>query len=183
MSLNRYPSDPYDRIWDADEDYAPSHVSTGFNLLVGFSSSSIQESPPAAVLQTARVLARRDVMTYNFPVDTLADYYIVLYFAGILPVSPTFEVLINGDIAESNFTVRSSEAGALYFTWKGIKSLNITIKSIKFYPQVNALEVYEILDIPPETSSTTGIMPFPLGSADLIILSNWTELTSFTRSS
>ncbi|KAH9784863.1 putative LRR receptor-like serine/threonine-protein kinase [Citrus sinensis] len=151
----RYPSDPYDRIWDADEDYAPSHVSTGFNLLVGFSSSSIQESPPAAVLQTARVLARRDVMTYNFPVDTLADYYIVLYFAGILPVSPTFEVLINGDIAASNYTVRSSEAGALYFTWKGIKSLNITIKSIKFYPQVNALEVYEILDIPPETSSTT----------------------------
>lgn len=151
----RYPSDPYDRIWDADEDYAPFHVSTGFNLLVGFSSSSIQESPPAAVLQTARVLARRDVMTYNFPVDTLADYYIVLYFAGILPVSPTFEVLINGDIAASNYTVRSSEAGALYFTWKGIKSLNITIKSIKFYPQVNALEVYEILDIPPETSSTT----------------------------
>lgn len=160
MSLNRYPSDPYDRIWDADEDYAPSHVSTGFNLLVGFSSSSIQESPPAAVLQTARVLARRDVMTYNFPVDTLADYYIVLYFAGILPVSPTFEVLINGDIAASNYTVRSSEAGALHFTWKGIKSLNITIKSIRFYPQVNALEVYEILDIPPETSSTTGTCHF-----------------------
>lgn len=151
----RYPSDPYDRIWDADEDYAPFHVSSGFNLLVSFSSSNIQESPPAAVLQTARVLARRDVMTYNFPVDTLGDYHIVLYFAGILPVSPTFEVLINGDIAESNYTVRSSEAGALYFTWRGIKSLNITIKSISFYPQVNALEVYEILDIPPETSSTT----------------------------
>ncbi|KAJ4728483.1 putative Kinase [Melia azedarach] len=151
----RYPSDPYDRIWDADEDYAPFHVSRGFNTLVSLSFSGIQESPPAAVLQTARVLARRDVMTYNFPLDTLGDYYIVLYFAGILPVSPTFDILINGDVAESNYTVSNSETSALYFNRKGIKSLNITIRSIRFNPQVNALEVYEIVDIPPETSSTT----------------------------
>ncbi|KAK0583416.1 hypothetical protein LWI29_036747 [Acer saccharum] len=152
----RYPEDPYDRIWDADEDYAPFHLSSGFNTLVSLtSSSSIQESPPAAVLQNARVLARKDALTYNFPLDMLGDYYIVLYFAGILPVSPTFSVLINGDVAESNYTVRSSESGALYLTRKGIKSLNITIKSISFNPQVNALEVYEIIEIPSEASSTT----------------------------
>ncbi|KAK2649246.1 hypothetical protein Ddye_016735 [Dipteronia dyeriana] len=152
----RYPEDLYDRIWDADEDYAPFHLSSGFNILVSLtSSSSIWESPPAAVLQNARVLARKDALTYNFPLDMLADYYIVLYFAGILPVSPTFSVLINGDVAESNYTVRSSESGALYLTRKGIKNLNITIKSISFYPQVNALEVYEIIEIPSEASSTT----------------------------
>ncbi|TXG63986.1 hypothetical protein EZV62_010980 [Acer yangbiense] len=152
----RYPEDPYDRIWDADEDYAPFHLSSGFNTLVNLtSSSSIQESPPAAVLQNARVLARKDALTYNFPLDMLGDYYIVLYFAGILPVSPTLSVLINGDVAESNYTVRSSESGALYLTRKGIKSLNITIKSISFNPQVNALEVYEIIEIPSEASSTT----------------------------
>lgn len=154
---NRYPEDPYDRIWDADEDYAPFHLSSGFNTLVSLtSSSSIRESPPAAVLQNARVLARKDALTYNFPLDMLGDYYIVLYFAGILPVSPTFSVLINGDVAESNYTVRSSESGALYLTRKGIKSLNITVKSISFNPQVNALEVYEIIEIPSEASSTTG---------------------------
>ncbi|KAL5794798.1 hypothetical protein ACOSP7_003392 [Xanthoceras sorbifolium] len=152
----RYPQDMYDRIWDADEDYAPLHVSSGFNFLVNLSSSpSIRESPPEAVLQNARVLARRDALTYNFPLDTFGDYYIVLYFAGILPVSPTFSVLINGDVAESNYTVRSSEAGALYLTRNGIKSLNITIKIISFNPQVNALEVYEIIEIPSEASSTT----------------------------
>lgn len=99
-------------------------------------------------------------MTYNFPLDTLGDYYIVLYFAGILPVSPTFDILINGDVAESNYTVSTSETSALYFNRKGIKSLNITIRSIRFNPQVNALEVYEIVDIPPETSSTTGAISF-----------------------
>ncbi|KAJ0113769.1 hypothetical protein Patl1_01597 [Pistacia atlantica] len=151
----RYPLDPYDRIWDADKNFVPFHVSTGFNTQASFSFSSIQESPPVAVLQTARVLARRDVLTYNFPLDTLGDYFIVLYFAGIIPVSPTFNVLINGDVAESNYTVRSSEAGALYFNWKAIKTLNITIKSISFYPLVNAIEVYEIVGIPLEVSSTT----------------------------
>ncbi|KAJ0054598.1 hypothetical protein Pint_01555 [Pistacia integerrima] len=151
----RYPLDPYDRIWDADKNFVPFHVSTGFNTQASFSFSSIQESPPVAVLQTARVLARRDVLTYNFTLDTLGDYFIVLYFAGIIPVSPTFNVLINGDVAKSNYTVRSSEAGALYFTWKAIKTLNITIKRISFYPLVNALEVYEIVDIPLEVSSTT----------------------------
>lgn len=153
----RYPLDPYDRIWDADQSFSPFHVSTGFKIqLARFNASSLKEDLPADILQTARVLARRDVLTYNLSLDTLADYYIILYFAGILPVFPSFDILINGDVAQSNYTVRSSEVGALYFTQRGIKSLNITLKSISFYPQVNAIEVYEILDIPEEASSTTG---------------------------
>uniref|UniRef100_A0A6M2EUX4 Protein kinase domain-containing protein n=1 Tax=Populus davidiana TaxID=266767 RepID=A0A6M2EUX4_9ROSI len=48
-----------------------------------------------------------------------------------------------------------SEAGALHLTQKGIENLNITLKSISFYPQINAIEVYEIVDIPLEASSTT----------------------------
>ncbi|XP_021678166.2 probable LRR receptor-like serine/threonine-protein kinase At5g48740 isoform X2 [Hevea brasiliensis] len=151
----RYPLDPYDRIWDADENYTPFHVSIGFNKLLSFNLSSLSENPPLAVLQTARVLARRKVLTYNLALDTLGDYYIVLYFAGILPVSPSFDIFINGDIAQSNYTVTMSEASALYLTRKGIKSLNITLKSISFYPQINAIEVYEVVDIPSEASSTT----------------------------
>ncbi|KDP26385.1 hypothetical protein JCGZ_17543 [Jatropha curcas] len=152
----RYPLDPFDRIWDADQNYTPFHVSSGFNKLLSFSNlSSVRENPPVSVLQTARVLARRHVLTYNLVLDTLADYYIVLYFAGILPVSPSFDVLINGDIAESDYTVKMSEASALYLTRKGIKNLNITLRSITFYPQINGIEVYQIVDIPLEASSTT----------------------------
>jgi hypothetical protein len=65
--------DPYDRIWDADQSYTPFHVSSGFNFLLGFNLSSVIESPPPAVLQTARVLARTDVLTYNLPLDALGD--------------------------------------------------------------------------------------------------------------
>ncbi|KAA8550630.1 hypothetical protein F0562_002314 [Nyssa sinensis] len=133
----------------------PLHLSAGFNNQLSFNLSSLQESPPSTVLQTARVLARKDVLTYNFPLDVLGDYYMVLYFAGILPVSPSFDVLINGDVMQSNYTVKSSELSALYFTRKGIKNLNITLKNVSFYPQVNAIEVYEIVDIPVESSSTT----------------------------
>lgn len=152
----RYPLDPYDRIWDADQNFTPSHVSTGFKIQRNFNLSTLRESPPAAVLETARVLARREVLTYNLPLDTLADYYIVLYFAGIVPVSPLFDLLINGDLVQSNYTVNLSEVSALYFTRKEIKSLNITLKSITYYPQINAIEVYQIVDIPLEASSTTG---------------------------
>ncbi|XVE72758.1 hypothetical protein DITRI_Ditri11bG0064300 [Diplodiscus trichospermus] len=151
----RYPVDPFDRIWDADQSYIPFHVSSAFDIILGFNLSSQKESPPLDVLRTARVLAREDVLHYNLPLDTLGNYYIVLYFAGILPVSPSFDILINGNVQQSEFTVRTSEASTLYFTQKGITSLDIAFKSIRFYPQINAFEVYEIVDIPPEASSTT----------------------------
>ncbi|KAG2716773.1 hypothetical protein I3843_03G144600 [Carya illinoinensis] len=151
----RYPVDPYDRIWDNDQNFMPLHLSTGFTIQRSLDLSSLREAPPAAVLQSARVLARRNVLTYNLPLDTLGDYSIFLYFAGILPVSPTFDVFINGDVVKSNYTVKISNVSALYITQKGIKSLNLTLKSITYYPQINAIEVYEIVDIPPEASSTT----------------------------
>lgn len=131
-------------------------MSGGFKLQGGFNLSSLREDPPASVLQTARILARRNVLTYNLPLDTLGDYYIVLYFAGIVPVSPSFDILINGEVSQSNYTIKASDASALYFMQKDIRSLNITLKRIRYYPQVNAIEVYEIVDIPLETSSTTG---------------------------
>lgn len=151
----RYPLDPYDRIWAADQNFTPFHVSTGFKIQRNFNLSTLRESPPAAVLETARVLARKNVLTYNLPLDTLADYYIVLYFAGIVPVSPSFDILINGDVVQSNYTIKMSEVSALNFTRKEIKSLNITLKSITYYPQINAIEVYQMVDIPLEASSTT----------------------------
>ncbi|KAM6564917.1 hypothetical protein CsatB_024915 [Cannabis sativa] len=152
----RYPFDPYDRIWDSDMNYTPFHVSAGFKIQHSFNvSESLKESPPPAILQTARVLARRDVLTYNLSLDTLGDCYIILYFAGILPVFPSFDVLINGEVVQSNYTVKTSEVSALHVTRKGLKSLNITLKTASFYPQVNAIEAYEILDIPLEASSTT----------------------------
>ncbi|XP_058198058.1 probable LRR receptor-like serine/threonine-protein kinase At5g48740 [Rhododendron vialii] len=148
----RYPMDQYDRIWDAD--LSPFHISPGFEIRSTFNSSSLKETPPAPVLQTARI-SRTEVLTYNLPLDTLGDYYVVLYFAGILPISPSFDVLINGDIIQSNYTVKRSEVSALFIARKGIKSLDITMKSTSRYPQINAIEVYEIVDIPLESSSTT----------------------------
>ncbi|KAL9303338.1 hypothetical protein ACSQ67_020601 [Phaseolus vulgaris] len=151
----RYPLDPFDRIWDADRSFTPFHVAIGFKIQLSFRQSSLVEEPPAAVLQTGRVLARSNTLTYNLPLDALGDYYIILYFAGILPVFPSFDVLINGELVKSNYKINSSQTSALYLTRKGIGSLNITLKSISFYPQINAFEVYEMVDIPTDASSTT----------------------------
>ncbi|TKY68624.1 LRR receptor serine/threonine-protein kinase [Spatholobus suberectus] len=151
----RYPLDPFDRIWNADRSFTPFHVATRFKIQLSFNQSSLVEEPPAAVLQTGRVLARRNMLTYNLPLDTLGDYYIILYFAPILPVFPSFDVFINGELVKSNYTINSSETSALYITRKGIGSLNITLKSISFYPQINAFEVYQMVDIPSDASSTT----------------------------
>ena len=153
---SRYPLDQYDRIWDPDQDFSPFHTSTGFTTLGTFNTWGLEETPPLPVLQTGRVLARREGLSYNFALENLGDYYLVLYFAGILPVTPTFDVLINGDIVESNYSVKSWEVGSLYFLRKGIKHLNITFKDISFYPIVNAIEVYEIINVPPESSTTVG---------------------------
>ncbi|GAV70692.1 Pkinase domain-containing protein/Malectin_like domain-containing protein/LRR_8 domain-containing protein [Cephalotus follicularis] len=151
----RYPVDLYDRIWDGDQSYTPLLVSSSFNIRRHFNFSGLPESPPVAILQTARVLARRNALTYSLSLDVLGDYYIVLYFSGVLPVSSTFDVLINGDVLQSDYTVTVSESSALYFTQNRINSLNITFKRIKFNPQVNAIEVYEIVYIPMKASSTT----------------------------
>ncbi|KAL3633330.1 hypothetical protein CASFOL_022857 [Castilleja foliolosa] len=157
----RYPLDMYDRIWDADEDFSPYHVSSSFDSQSNFSLSNIKESPPIAVLQTARVLARWNNLIYNLPLDNnnnnnnQGGYHVVLYFAGILPVAPTFDVLINNQVVQSNYTVTRWEANTLSFNVNGIKTLNITLKRISYYPLVSALEVYEIINIPLESSSTT----------------------------
>ncbi|XP_065875391.1 probable LRR receptor-like serine/threonine-protein kinase At5g48740 [Euphorbia lathyris] len=152
----RYPSDPFDRIWDADQNYTPFHVSTGFSMLHNnFNLSTLIENPPLDVLQTARVLARKDVLTYNLALPTQSDYFILLYFAGILPVSPSFDVLINGNLVQSNYTVTMSQASVLHLIRNDIKTLNITLKTQSFYPQINAIEVYQIVEIPLEASSTT----------------------------
>ncbi|OVA00094.1 Protein kinase domain [Macleaya cordata] len=151
----RYPFDSYDRIWDVDQNFSPSHLSTGFNTQLLFNLSGLPENPPLAVLQSARVLARKNDLTYNFPLDKLGDYYVVLIFAGILPVSSVFNVVVNGEVVSANFTVKSSEVSAIFFTQKGIRSLNITFQNISFYPQVSAIEIYELVDIPLESSSTT----------------------------
>ncbi|XP_043719084.1 probable LRR receptor-like serine/threonine-protein kinase At5g48740 isoform X2 [Telopea speciosissima] len=151
----RYPVDLYDRIWDADQSFSPLRFSSEFNIQLPLNLSGIKESLPLAVLQSARVLTRKNVLAYNLPLDNLGDYYISLYFGGILPVSPSFDVLINGDVVRLNYTVKSSVASVLFFSQKGIRSLNITFQNISFYPQVNAIEVYEVVDIPLEASSTT----------------------------
>ncbi|BAB09427.1 receptor protein kinase-like protein [Arabidopsis thaliana] len=151
----RYPSDPFDRIWDPDQSYSPFHASWSFNGLTKLNSFNITENPPASVLKTARILARKESLSYTLSLHTPGDYYIILYFAGILSLSPSFSVTINDEVKQSDYTVTSSEAGTLYFTQKGISKLNITLRKIKFNPQVSALEVYEILQIPPEASSTT----------------------------
>ncbi|XP_076894312.1 putative LRR receptor-like serine/threonine-protein kinase At5g48740 [Bidens hawaiensis] len=150
----RYPLDQYDRIWDADQDFSPFHTSTGFKNMGTFNTWGLNESPPQPVLQTGRVLARREGLSYNFALENNGDYYLVLYFAGILPVSPTFDVLINGEVVESNYSVESWQVRSLYFLKRGIENLNITFKDINFYPLVNAIEVYEIVNIPPESSTT-----------------------------
>ncbi|XP_013644334.2 probable LRR receptor-like serine/threonine-protein kinase At5g48740 isoform X2 [Brassica napus] len=151
----RYPSDPFDRIWDPDQSFAPFHTSWNFNRLARLSSFNITETPPDTVLQTARILARKEILSYTLSLDTLGGYYIILYFAGILSLSPSFSVTINNEVKQSEYTVTSSEASALYFTQKRISELNITFEKFKFNPQVNALEVFQILQIPPEASSTT----------------------------
>lgn len=151
----RYPLDPYDRIWDADQKFSPAQLSSGFNNQLPFNLSNIQESPPAAVLQSARVLARKNILSYNFQLDKTGDYYAVLYFGGILPVSPSFDILANGDVVRSNYTVKSSEVSVLFFIRKGITSLNITLRNVSFYPLMNAIEIYESVDIPLECSTTT----------------------------
>ena len=153
--------DQYDRIWEADQDYTPFHLSTSFDIQTTFNLSSDNQSLPLSVLQTARVLTRREDLTYNLPLSSiLGDYSIVLYFAGILPVSPTFDVLIDGSLFQSNYTVRSGEVSSLSFTLFGTNNMNITLKSTSFYPLLSAIEVFEIVYIPAPSSTTTGSFSF-----------------------
>ncbi|KAK1289797.1 putative LRR receptor-like serine/threonine-protein kinase [Acorus calamus] len=150
----RYPVDPYDRIWDPDQNYSPAHLSAGFNIPIQLDVLELKESPPVSVLQSARVLARKNILSYDFSVSSLGDYYIVMYFAGTLPVSSTFDVLVNREVVRSNYQVKNMEASAVFISRNRIDTLNITLRNISYYPQVNAIEIYEIIEIPMESSAT-----------------------------
>lgn len=151
----RYPFDPYDRVWASDQNFSPSHLSAGFGRSVPLNLSSLATNPPVSVLETARVLVRKDVMAYEFSLDKLGDYHVILYFAGIMPVLPSFDVLINGNMVSSGYTVKHGEASSIFFSGKSIDGLNITFQNISFYPQVNAIEIYEVVEIPLKCSTTT----------------------------
>ncbi|KAJ0988993.1 hypothetical protein J5N97_007349 [Dioscorea zingiberensis] len=151
----RYPYDPYDRLWDADRYFSPTRLSAGFHIEVPINVSGLRESPPIAVLQTVRVLARKNVLAYNLSLGSPGDYLVVLYFAGILPVSSSFDILVNADMVRSSYRVNHAEAGVILHLAKSVDSLNIMFRNITFYPQVNAFEVYEIVEIPQEVSATT----------------------------
>lgn len=144
----RYPVDSYDRIWDVDRNFSPSHLTVGFDIPVKINSSGVPESPPDAVLQSARILVRTDTLSYNFQLDEEANYLVIAYFARILPVQSSFHVLVNGDILATNYTLQSSETGAVSSISNNISVINITIHNVSFHPQINALEVYQIADIP-----------------------------------
>ncbi|GLJ07608.1 hypothetical protein SUGI_0070710 [Cryptomeria japonica] len=145
----RYPADSYDRIWDVDQNFAPRHLSKGFDIPVNINSSGIPESPPDAVLQSARILVRTQNLFYNFHLSEKANYFVIAYFTKIVAVYSTFDVLLNGDIIKSNFTLQRGEAGrVLNSTHDSTTEINITIHNVSFHPQINALEVYQIADIP-----------------------------------
>ncbi|CAN6447784.1 unnamed protein product [Victoria cruziana] len=151
----RYPFDQYDRIWDGDQAFSPSHLAAGLNIQLRFNVSGITEAPPLRVLQSARVLARKDILNYTFAINKTADYYVILYFAGIIPVSSSFSVVINGGVVRTNYTVASSEVSALSVQRKIASSLTVELQNSSYYPLVNAIEIYEVVEIPPECSSTT----------------------------
>jgi Malectin-like domain len=143
-------------MWDRDQKFSPPHFTVGFKIQKFVDASSINERPPVSVLQTARVLARKSTMSYNFPLGKLGSYYMILYFAGIIPVSSTFDILINEQVVSSGYTVKHGQATCLSFTVKMVDRMSVTFQNISFYPQVNAIEIYEVVNMPPECSAATG---------------------------
>lgn len=118
--------------------------------------SELKENPPLAVLQTARVLARRNVLSYRFPLKKLGNYNLVIYFAGVLPVSSSFDVLVNGNVVNLDYHVRHAEVSSIVYLAKTIDRLKLSFRNVSFYPQVNGIEIYEVVNIPPECPATTG---------------------------
>ncbi|KAG0461086.1 hypothetical protein HPP92_021383 [Vanilla planifolia] len=151
----RYPSDYYDRIWDGDQKFHPSLLSGAFHVPIALNISGMKETPPLVVLQTARVLARRDILSYRFPLKKLGNYYLVLYFAGITPLLSSFDVLVNDNVVFFDYQLNQAEASLLTYFAKGIDRLKISFRKVRFYPQVNGIEIYEVLGIPQECSPVT----------------------------
>lgn len=128
----------------------------GFDIPVKINSSGVPERPPDAVLQSVRILVRKDTLSYKFQLDEEANYLVIAYFARILPVKSSFHVLVNGDILTSNYTLQSSETCTISSISNNTSVINITIQNVSSHPQINALEVYQIADIPLGSSQSQG---------------------------
>eukprot|EP01018_Ginkgo_biloba_P020941 Gb_12079 [translate_table: standard] len=167
----RYPQDPFDRLWESDtflDIISTSGNRTAHNLKARsdmvISTENTNNSPPMAVMRTAKVAGRQerlDVIIKN-PTSGIFPLLIILYFTEIETYKATdsriFDVLINGQtvIPSLDITrIRSSLIDKALVS--NDSTIDVALKKTSystFGPIINALEQYLVIPTDIETSPT-----------------------------
>ncbi len=151
----RYPDDPRDNYWDAQQWNSTSILTTRppMQTLTGPDGLNPQFDPPAAVLDTA--LTTNGTMTITFPFTNSYVWDMFLYsveldptanatsrefYAMVVGYSPV--LLINPFAMDPNHTVVIEYAGGVPWSMTLFQNSSTSTRN---GPLVNALEVYEIM--------------------------------------
>ncbi|XP_073006578.1 putative leucine-rich repeat receptor-like protein kinase At2g19210 [Typha latifolia] len=155
---NRYPDDPYDRIW-TPWDFVPywSVISTA-STFQNYADDPFE--PPSVVYQTAAVPVNDTSLGFywepgNGPIAP--QYFVVLYMGEVQQLTGSakrvFDIYLNGNIWHKSFEPPYLMMGGLYSTspldvsaWYNF-SLNATTNST-LPPLLNALEAYSLMLLP-----------------------------------
>ena len=163
--LNRYPDDPFDRIWESDSlrkpnylvDVAPGteKVSTRMPIVVGSG-----EVPPQKVMQTA-VVGRNGSLTYRLDLDGFPGFgWAFSYFAEIEDLGPNvsrkFRLVLHEDpnLSKAIVNIQENAQGKYRLYEPGYYNITLPfLLSFKFAktsdstegPLLNAMEINKYL--------------------------------------
>ncbi|KAJ7537487.1 hypothetical protein O6H91_11G007600 [Diphasiastrum complanatum] len=153
----RYPADPYDRIWDIDHNYSPvlSSISLSFDGYIN--ETGVEEEPPLAVLQSARLALNLNYIAYLTNLAETGSYIVIAYFVELQnsTTQTVMNILVNSNLQSSNYIIPENfTASERNFTVEASSLLNFTLQGMHSPPLINALEIYRIVDLLRRTDGT-----------------------------
>ena len=154
----RYPDDSCDRIWDSDQYYLDASTTSTHYVSYHLKTAAVADDAPMTVLQSDRFNYHNQTLSYSFPLSQASGKYLMnAYFGELYNRSgPTFKVLVNDaflmtverlpPLSGAEFTVTQA-AG---WWW------NISLLPVTGAPQINALEIFETLQLKHSSNAADG---------------------------
>lgn len=156
----RYPQDIYDRIWDPDQYYLDAVSTSTQSIRLNLNTSAVPDDAPMTVLQSDRFNFYNQSLAYSFPLSqSTGNYLMNAYFGTLLNTTgPTMKVLINGGFlveilgSPPYSSFESTAVQPATYWW------NLTLSPISGAPQINGLELYEIVQLQSTTLQKDGTL-------------------------
>ncbi|XP_024371320.1 probable LRR receptor-like serine/threonine-protein kinase At5g48740 isoform X5 [Physcomitrium patens] len=149
MKITRYPDDRYDRIWDPDHYYLDGSTTSTHSISRKLKTSAVTDDCPLIVLQSNRFNYHNQTLSYSLPLSKPNGKYLMNAYFGELynTTGPTFIMTVNGAVLTTVVGWPPLSGAEFTATQAASSWWNISLLPVIGAPQINGLEVYEIIQL------------------------------------